>query len=52
MAATHLRPPADILFKILDDYGHNAESIFLEEGIRLNTDRLGRLSYIFIFQRT
>jgi AraC-like DNA-binding protein len=33
MAITHLLSPADILWKILEDYGYNAESIFLEEGI-------------------
>ena len=33
MAATHLLSPADILWNILEDYGHDAESVFLEEGI-------------------
>jgi len=33
MAVTHLLSPADILWNILEDYGHDAESIFLEEGI-------------------
>jgi AraC-like DNA-binding protein len=33
MAVTHLLSPADILWNVLEDYGHNAESIFLEEGI-------------------
>jgi AraC-like DNA-binding protein len=33
MAATHLLSPADILWKTLKDYGYDAESIFLEEGI-------------------
>ena len=33
MAVTHLLSPADILWKILEDYGYDAESIFLEEGI-------------------
>lgn len=30
---THLLSPADILWKILEDYGHNAGSVFLEVGI-------------------
>ena len=34
MATTHLLSPAGILWKILEDYGHDAESIFLEEGIK------------------
>jgi AraC-like DNA-binding protein len=33
MAVTHLLSPADILWNILKDYGYDAESIFLEEGI-------------------
>jgi len=33
MAVTHLLSPADILWNLLEDYGHDAESIFLEEGI-------------------
>jgi len=33
MAVTHLLSPAAILWNILEDYGHDAESIFLEEGI-------------------
>ncbi len=33
MAKTHLLSPADILWNILQDYGYDAESIFLEEGI-------------------
>jgi len=33
MAKTHLLSPADILWKILKDYGYDAESIFLEQGI-------------------
>jgi len=33
MAVTHLLTPADILWNILEDYGHDAESIFLGEGI-------------------
>ncbi len=33
MAVTHPLSPADILWNILEDYGHDAESIFLEEGI-------------------
>jgi AraC-like DNA-binding protein len=33
MAITHLLSPADILWKILKDYGYDAESIFQEEGI-------------------
>ena len=33
MAVTHLLSPADILWNILNDYGYDAESIFLEEGI-------------------
>jgi AraC-like DNA-binding protein len=33
MAKTHLLSPADILWKILQDYGYDAESVFLEEGI-------------------
>jgi len=33
MTVTHLLSPADILWNILKDYGHDAESIFLEEGI-------------------
>lgn len=33
MALTHLLSPADILWKILEDYGHDAEPIFLEAGI-------------------
>ena len=33
MAVTHLLSPADILWNILNDYGYDAESIFIEEGI-------------------
>ena len=33
MAVTHLLSPADILWNLLEDYGHDAESIFAEEGI-------------------
>jgi len=33
MTVTHLLSPADILWKLLEDYGHDAESIFLEVGI-------------------
>jgi hypothetical protein len=33
MAVTHLLSPADILWNMLKDYGHDAESIFLEESI-------------------
>ncbi|MGD9077874.1 MAG: AraC family transcriptional regulator [Desulfobacterales bacterium] len=33
MAVTHLLSPADILWNILEDYGHDAEPIFAEEGI-------------------
>ena len=33
MAATHLLSPAGILWSILEDYGFDAETIFLEEGI-------------------
>lgn len=33
MTITHLLSPADILWNILKDYGYDAESIFLEEGI-------------------
>jgi AraC-like DNA-binding protein len=33
MDATHLLSPTDILWKILEDYGHDAESVFLNEGI-------------------
>jgi AraC-like DNA-binding protein len=33
MTVTHLLSPADILWNILEEYGYDAESIFLEEGI-------------------
>ena len=33
MTVTHLLSPTDILWKLLEDYGHDAESIFLEMGI-------------------
>ena len=33
MTATHLLSPTDILWKILEDYGHDAKSVFLNEGI-------------------
>jgi AraC-like DNA-binding protein len=33
MSATHLLSPVDILWKTLEEYGYDAESLFLEEGI-------------------
>jgi hypothetical protein len=33
MSATHLLSPVDILWKTLEDYGYDAESLFLQEGI-------------------
>jgi len=33
MYVTHLLSPADILWKLLEEYGYNAESVFLKEGI-------------------
>ncbi|MBW2441543.1 MAG: AraC family transcriptional regulator [Deltaproteobacteria bacterium] len=33
MAVTHLLSPTDILWKLLEGYGHDAESIFLKVGI-------------------
>lgn len=33
MAETHLISPADILWNILEEYGYDAESIFMEQGI-------------------
>jgi AraC-like DNA-binding protein len=33
MTATHLLSPADILWKIVEDYGYDSEPIFLNEGI-------------------
>jgi AraC-like DNA-binding protein len=33
MTVTHLLSPSDILWKLLEEYGHDAESIFLGEGI-------------------
>jgi hypothetical protein len=34
MSVTHLLSPTDILWKILEDYGHDAASIFIEAGIK------------------
>jgi len=33
MSVTHLLSPVDILWKILEDYGYDAEPLFLKEGI-------------------
>ena len=33
MSITHLLSPVDILWKMLNDYGYDAESVFRKEGI-------------------